>query len=150
MALIAEPAVSWVLAGGVFAAVLGPQLIIFTKDVWPAYLFAGTYLAQSACAMLAAGVLAFLKIPKPARMRTCADGQPLLEVVRKPTFIVAVVCGLACFGVMNLMMTAARSRWSCATTQSMRPRWAFNGMCSACRRRVSSLAPASSGLDCAL
>jgi len=107
MALIAEPAVSWVLAGGVFAAVLGPQLIIFTKDVWPAYLFAGTYLAQSACAMLAAGVLAFLKIPKPVRVRTCADGQPLLEIARKPTFIVAVVCGLACFGVMNLMMTAA-------------------------------------------
>jgi hypothetical protein len=73
-----------VLAGGVFAAVLGPQLIIFTKDVWPAYLFAGTYLAQSACAMLAAGVLAFLKIPKPARMRTFADGQPLLEVVANP------------------------------------------------------------------
>jgi MFS family permease len=100
-------AVSWVLAGGVFAAVLGPQLIIFTKDVWPAYLFAGTYLAQSGCAMLAAGVLAFLKIPKPIRVRTFADGRPLLEIVRKPTFIVAVVCGLACFGVMNLMMTAA-------------------------------------------
>ena len=94
-------AVSWVLAGGVFAAVLGPQLIIFTKDVWPAYLFAGTYLVQSACAVLAAGVLTFLKIPKPARVRTFADGRPLLEIIRRPAFIVAVVCGLACFGVMT-------------------------------------------------
>ena len=28
-------AVAWVLAGGVFGAVLGPQLVIFTKDMWP-------------------------------------------------------------------------------------------------------------------
>ena len=47
-------AVSWVLAGGIFAGVIGPQLVILTKDAWPAYLFAGTYLAQSACALLAA------------------------------------------------------------------------------------------------
>jgi MFS family permease len=100
-------AIAWVLAGGVFAAVLGPQLVILTKDVWPAYLFAGTYLAQSGCAVLAAGILTFLKIPTPARMQTFAEGRPLLEIIRKPAFIVAVVCGLACFGVMNLMMTAA-------------------------------------------
>ena len=73
-------AMAWVLAGGVFAAVLGPQLVILTKDVWAAYLFAGTYLAQSGCAVLAAGVLTFLKIPKPARMRTFAEGRPLLEI----------------------------------------------------------------------
>jgi hypothetical protein len=43
------------LAGGVFAAALGPQLIILTKDVWPAYLFVGAYLAQSGYAVLAGG-----------------------------------------------------------------------------------------------
>jgi MFS family permease len=100
-------AVSWVLAGGVFAAVLGPQLIIFTKEIWPAYLFAGTYLAQSASAVVAGGVLTFLKIPMPVRVRTFSDGKPLVEIIRKPAFIVAVACGLACFGTMNLMMTAA-------------------------------------------
>ncbi len=36
--------VSWVLAGGVFAAVIGPQLVIFTKDLLPPYLFAASYL----------------------------------------------------------------------------------------------------------
>src|SRR5579872_1121853 len=100
-------AIAWVLAGGVFAGVIGPQLVILTKDAWPAYLFAGTYLAQSACAVLTSAVLGFLRIPKPNVARTFADGQPLGEIVRKPAFIVAVACGLACFAVMNLMMTSA-------------------------------------------
>src|ERR1700686_1866632 len=43
--------VSWVLAGGVFAAVIGPQLVIFTKDLVPAHLFAASYLGSSVCAL---------------------------------------------------------------------------------------------------
>jgi MFS family permease len=100
-------AVSWVLAGGIFAGVIGPQLVILTKDAWPAYLFAGTYLAQSACALLAAIVLAFLKIPRPPVARAFAAGRPLGELVLKPRFIVAVACGLASYAMMNLMMTSA-------------------------------------------
>jgi MFS family permease len=100
-------AVSWVLAGGVVAAVLGPQIVILTKDIWPAYLFAGTYLAQSACAVIAAAVLTLLKIPRPAVVHTFADGRPLLEIIRAPRFIVACACGVASYVVMNLLMTAA-------------------------------------------
>ncbi len=100
-------AVSWVLTGGIFAAVIGPQLVILTKDAWPAYLFAGTYLAQSACAALAAVVLMYLKIPRPAVARTFADGEALGKIVVRPRFIVAVACGLASFATMNLMMTSA-------------------------------------------
>jgi MFS family permease len=100
-------AVSWVLAGGMFAAVIGPQLVIFTKDAWPAYMFAGTYLAQSACAVLAGVVLMLLKLPKPATVQTFADGRPLVEIIRTRRFIVAVACGLASYGMMNLMMTSA-------------------------------------------
>src|SRR5205085_3479781 len=35
-------AISWVLLGGVAGAIIGPQLLIFTKDFWPPYLFAAT------------------------------------------------------------------------------------------------------------
>ncbi len=100
-------AISWVLAGGVFAAILGPQIVILTKDVWPAYLFAGTYLAQSACAIVAAGVLTQLKIPRPHSPQTFGDGAPLLDIVCRPRFIVAAACGVASYVMMNLMMTAA-------------------------------------------
>src|SRR5580692_7102800 len=74
-------AVAWVLAGGVFAAVLGPQIVIFTKDIWPTYLFAATFLAQSACAVLAAVVLLFLNIPRPHVSQSLADGRPLSVIV---------------------------------------------------------------------
>src|SRR5580658_6375702 len=100
-------AVAWVLAGGIFAAVIGSQLVIFTKDVWPPYLFAGTFLAQSACAALAAIVLARLKIPRPPVSHSLIDGRPLSEIVVQPKFIVAVVCGLASYSMMNMEMTSA-------------------------------------------
>jgi MFS family permease len=101
-------AVGWVLAGGIGAAVIGPQLVILTKDLWPPYLFAGTYLAQSACAVGAAAVLTLLRLPAAhAAARNFSDGRPLIEIVRQPRFIVAAACGVASFGLMNLMMTAA-------------------------------------------
>ncbi len=100
-------AVAWVLVGGVFAGVIGPQLVVLTKDAWPAYLFAGTYLAQSACAVLAGAVLTLLRLPKPTTVHAFADGRPLVELVRQPRFVVAVACGLASYAIMNLMMTAA-------------------------------------------
>ncbi len=100
-------AISWVLAGGILAAVIGPQLVILTKDIWPAYLFAATYLAQAVCALAAAAVLTLLRIPRPPVVHAFGDGRPLAEIIRKPQFIVAVVCGLASYGMMNLLMTSA-------------------------------------------
>ena len=99
--------VSWVLAGGVFAAVLGPQLVIFTKDMLPPYMFAASYLGQSACAVLAAIVLQFVKIPPPVASTRAAAARPLAEIVKAPRFIVAVACGVASYGTMNMLMTSA-------------------------------------------
>jgi MFS family permease len=100
-------AISWVLAGGVFAGVIGPQLIIFTKDSWPPFLFAATYIGQSVVAAVAAGVLTLLRFPKPASAQTAAGGRLLSEIVSQPRFVVAVACGLAPYLMMNMMMTAA-------------------------------------------
>ncbi len=100
-------AVAWVLAGGIFAAVIGTELVIYTKDSWQPYLFAGTFLAQSACAILAAGVLTLLKIPRPAVSHSLRDGRPLSEIVMQPKFVIAVVCGLASYSMMNMEMTSA-------------------------------------------
>jgi len=99
-------AVAWVLAGGVFAGVLGPQLVLATKDIWPP-LFAATYLAQAAVAALAALVLTLVKIPRPVVRRDVSGGRPLGEIARMPRFIVAVAVGVASFAMMNLVMTSA-------------------------------------------
>jgi predicted MFS family arabinose efflux permease len=100
-------AVSWVFAGGVFAAIIGSQLVIFTKDILPTHLFAATFLGQSACALLAAGVLKFLRIPRPRVSHSFADGRPLIEIIRQPRFVIAVACGVASYAMMNMVMTSA-------------------------------------------
>ncbi len=60
-------AISWVMAGGLFAAVVGPQLVIVTKDLWPPYLFAASYLAQAGVAILSGLVLLLVRIPRRSR-----------------------------------------------------------------------------------
>src|SRR5262245_22687924 len=99
-------AIAWVLAGGVFAGIIGPQLVIATKDVWPP-LFAATFIAQAAVAALAAAVLSLVKIPRPAVRPDIDGGRPLVEIARTPRFIVAVAVGVASFAMMNLVMTSA-------------------------------------------
>src|SRR5262249_61811586 len=98
--------VSWVLAGGVFAAVLGPQLVIFTKDLLSPYLFAASYLGQSVCALAAAIVLQFVRVP-PLGPAPLNGARPLGEIVRSARFVVAVACGIASYGIMNMVMTSA-------------------------------------------
>src|ERR1700754_1703654 len=86
-------AVSWVMAGGVFAGVLGPQLVQWTMDIWPPYLFAFSFLVQAAVALVAMAILAGVDAPKPS----AADlhgGRPLLEIVTQPRFIAAALCGI--------------------------------------------------------
>jgi len=100
-------AISWVLVGGIFAGVVGAQLVIATQNLWPPYLFAATYIGQSALALIAGAVLMFVNIPKPPPRSVVGDGRPLLEIAREPHFIVAVVCGVAAYSMMNLVMTSA-------------------------------------------
>jgi predicted MFS family arabinose efflux permease len=99
-------AVSYVLAGGVFAALIGPQLVIFTKDLLPPHMFAASYLGQSACAAIAALVLMFVKVP-PAPPRHVESSRPLFTIVRTPRFVVAAACGIASYVTMNMIMTSA-------------------------------------------
>ena len=62
-------ALSLVMAGGLFAGVIGPQLVTYTMHVWPPYLFAATYLAQAAVAVLAGVVLSGVRLPTPKKAR---------------------------------------------------------------------------------
>src|SRR6202051_2580792 len=74
-------AVSWVMAGGVFAGVLGPQLVQGTMDIWPPYLFAFSFVMQAMVALIAMAVLAGVGAPQPA----AADlhlGRPLFVMWR--------------------------------------------------------------------
>jgi|SRR5579862_144992 len=98
--------VAWVLAGGIFAAVIGPQIVILMKDLLAPHLFAASYLGQSACAVLAALVLQFVKSP-PLAAQAVVETRPLGAIVLTPRFLVAAACGVASYATMNLMMTSA-------------------------------------------
>ncbi|UYO39694.1 MFS transporter [Rhodopseudomonas palustris] len=99
-------AVSWVMAGGVFAGVLGPQLVQWTMDVWQPFLFAFSYVVQAVIALIAMAVLWGVDAPKPKPAER-AGGRPLLEIVRQPRFIAAALCGAIAYPMMNLVMTSA-------------------------------------------
>jgi MFS family permease len=99
-------AVSWVMAGGVFAGVLGPQLVQWTMDIWPPYLFAFSFVVQAVVALVAMVVLSGVDAPKPAPS-DLHGGRPLSEIVRQPRFIAAAICGIVSYPMMNLVMTSA-------------------------------------------
>src|SRR6266849_2306182 len=101
-------AISWVMTGGIFSAVVGPQLVILTKDLWPPHLFAGSYLAQAGVAIASGFVLLLVRIPRPADTPGAwGGGRPLIEIFSQPRLIAAVVCGVASYSMMNMVMTSA-------------------------------------------
>ncbi len=101
-----EKAISWVLAGGILGAVVGPNLAIVSRDALPQP-FAGAYLALVGIALLSLLLMSRIQFPplnEPGV--TPARGRPLREIARQPIFIVAVAgCALG-YGVMNLLMAA--------------------------------------------
>lgn len=101
-------AISLVLAGGVIAAIVGPNLANLTRDTISHATFAGSYAAIISLYVLSFIVLSFLKLPH-ANVSTPADNttaRALRQIVRQPKYIVAVICGMFGYGVMSLVMTA--------------------------------------------
>lgn len=103
-------AISWVLVGGIFAAIVGPQAVIWTKDLLLPVPFAGAFLSGTVLIVVSLGVLACLT-PSVSAGQTDGAGQaparPLAEILRQPRFMVAVLCGTATYSLMSLVMTAA-------------------------------------------
>lgn len=99
-------AVSWVMAGGVFAGVLGPQMVQWTMDIWPPYLFAASFLTQAGIALVAMAVVAGVDAP-PEPPADLGAGRPLMQIARQPRFIAAAISGVVSYSMMNLVMTSA-------------------------------------------
>jgi predicted MFS family arabinose efflux permease len=98
-------AISWVLIGGVAAALFGTLLVIQTTDLLAPFIFAGSYLATTALAVLTMAALVFLDLPREPRAIAGAS-RPLPEILRQPRLLVAILCGMMATGVMSLVMTA--------------------------------------------
>jgi len=100
-------AISWVMAGGVFAGVLGPQLVNLTMDLWSPYLFMASFAAQGIVALICMIILASTQLPPPTRIEMTTQGRPLREIIEQPKFIAAALSGIVSYALMNLLMTSA-------------------------------------------
>ncbi|MDH3759981.1 MAG: MFS transporter [Gammaproteobacteria bacterium] len=98
-------AISYVLAGGVLAAVIGPNLANLSKDM-----FAITYLGTlfSVILLYSLNGINFLcmKLPRPVARDFRQNTRPMSEIASQPTFIVAVASAAIGYSVMVLLMTA--------------------------------------------
>jgi MFS family permease len=101
-----EKAVSWVMAGGLIGAVIGPNLAMFTKDM-TAVPFTGPYLALAGIALLSMLVISQIQFPPlPPKNQQAGPGRPLSEIMRQPVFVVSAMAAALGYGVMNLLMAA--------------------------------------------
>lgn len=99
-------AISYVMAGGLAAAIIGPQLVKVTSQamVIP---FLGTYLTVIAINLLGSLLFLFLDIPKPhAPSEDAPKGRSRLELLRTPIIAVSIICALVSYALMNLVMTS--------------------------------------------
>ena len=99
-------AISYVLAGGVLAALIGPELAKMSVNFFDSALYAGTYLGFCTINILSIIVLQFLKIAKPLEIWNFRGGRPLREISKQPALILAVMSSMIGYGLMVLVMTA--------------------------------------------
>ncbi|MDW3118934.1 MAG: MFS transporter [Roseovarius pacificus] len=99
-------AISYVMAGGLASAIIGPQLVKVTSQsmIIP---FMGTYLAVVAVNLLGTLLFFFLDIPRPpVPSEDAPKGRTRWELITTPRILVAVICAMVSYALMNLVMTS--------------------------------------------
>jgi MFS family permease len=97
-------AISLVLAGGVLAAIVGPEMVKRTNALIPNYIFLATYLYLPVLPVICAILLKFVQVP-PAQKKTGIP-IPFRTIVARPNFVAAVVASVVGYGSMNLIMAS--------------------------------------------
>lgn len=101
----ASRAISWVIAGGVVAAFLGPQLGLWGRDWVVGGLFVGSYFAQAALSLGALALLSQVRL-KPVLVHHADLPRPLREIFAQPALQVSILGAAIGYAVMIMVMTA--------------------------------------------
>jgi len=99
-------AISYVMAGGLLSALIGPQLVKVTADAMVVP-FLGTYLAVIAVNVIGSMLFIMIDIPKPpVPSQDAPRGRSRMELLKTPRIAVAVICAMVSYALMNLVMTS--------------------------------------------
>ena len=101
-------AISYVMAGGLLSAIVGPQLNKLVQDAYVVP-FLGTYLAIIVLNLV--GMLLFLWLDLPKGSKATPEANPVkgrsrAELIRDPRILVAIICAMVSYALMNLVMTS--------------------------------------------
>ncbi|MCG6658140.1 MFS transporter [Halomonas campisalis] len=99
-------AISFVMAGGVAAAFLGPWNASAAADLVAGVPSGGPYLVIAILALLAIGLLSQLRVPPSGEPRPGETSRPMAAIATQPSFLVAVLAGAVGYAIMVLVMTA--------------------------------------------
>ena len=101
-------AISYVMAGGLLSAILGPQLnkLVDSNFVVP---FLGTYLAVVVLNLVGMFLFLALDLPKGSRGQPNVDSptpRTRGQLLSDPNILVAIIVALVAYSLMNLVMTS--------------------------------------------
>ena len=99
-------AISLVLAGGIVAAIMGPELAKISQAWFSPVLFAGCYVVIMGLSVAVLGLMQFIEIPPLTAAQKQDKGRPLTVIASQPTFVVAVLSAAIGYAVMSLVMTS--------------------------------------------
>lgn len=97
-------AIALVMAGGVLAAIIGPEIVKRTNMLIPPLTFLGTYLCLTILPLVSATLLLFIELPPATRQLTAPV--PFRAIIARPNFLTAVVSSMVGYGTMNLVMAS--------------------------------------------
>ncbi len=97
-------AISLVLAGGVLAAIAGPSLADFSVELFKAE-YAGNYFMLLLLPLISICLLFFVKIA-PIEEESDEGARPVLEIIKQPKFVLALLGGIVGYGAMSVLMVS--------------------------------------------
>jgi MFS family permease len=98
---------SLALLAGLLSAFIGPQIGVSGKELIESpHGYAGSFLLYVIVQLVTLIILIWFKDPVVKQSKEKGTGRPLLQIIRKPAFVIAAGSGAIAFGVMTLVMTA--------------------------------------------
>ncbi len=98
-------AISLTLAGGVFAAFIGPNLARYTRNLME-HAFLASFLSLIIITAAAAWLASRLDLPPVPADESHQGARPLLQIATQEKYMVALLAAMVGYGVMNFLMTA--------------------------------------------